>query len=106
MVALSRNVGDKEQKIIILGDADCLSNGEISISRKKVRASNYSLITSSFFWMSDDEVPIDVRRPPLPDNKVYISKGGMLVTKIVSLGIFPLGLILFAILIWVRRKGR
>lgn len=106
MVALSRTMGDKEQKIIILGDADCLSNGEISMSRKKVRASNYSLITSSFYWMSDDEVPIDVRRPSLPDNKLYISTAGMLTTKIFSVGVLPLALIIFAILIWVRRKGR
>ena len=106
MVALSRNVGNKEQKIIILGDADCLSNGEISISRKGVQASNYSLITSSFFWMSDGEVPIDVRRPKLPDNKVYVSKGGMTATKVVFMGVIPLVLILFSILIWVRRRGR
>ncbi|MDE7374518.1 MAG: ABC transporter, partial [Odoribacter sp.] len=85
---------------------DCLSNGEISMSRKKVRASNYSLITSSFYWMSDDEVPIDVRRPSLPDDKLYISTAGMLTTKIFSVGVLPLALIIFAILIWVRRKGR
>ena len=106
MVALSRAVGNREQKIIILGDADCLSNGEISISRNGVGASNYSLITSSFFWMSDGEVPIDVRRPKLPDNKVYVTKGGMTVTKIVLIGVIPLMLILFASVIWIRRRGR
>ena len=106
MVALSRTMGNKEQKIIILGDADCLSNGEISISRNGVEASNYSLITSSFFWMSDGEVPIDIRRPKLPDNKVYVTKGGMTVTKILFMGVIPLVLILFAILIWIRRRGR
>ena len=28
VVALSRKVGNKEQKIILTGDADCISNGE------------------------------------------------------------------------------
>lgn len=41
-LAMSRSTGGKEQRIIILGDADCLSNGEISIGRKEVAAANYS----------------------------------------------------------------
>ncbi len=41
-LAMSRSMGGKEQRIIILGDADCLSNGEISIGRKEVAAANYS----------------------------------------------------------------
>ena len=41
-LALNRKVGDKDQKIIILGDADCISNGEISRQRSNIIASNYS----------------------------------------------------------------
>ncbi|MDD4639494.1 MAG: Gldg family protein, partial [Bacteroidales bacterium] len=55
VLALSRMVGEKEQKIIISGDADCISNGEISISRNDIPAANYSMITGLFFWMSDNE---------------------------------------------------
>ena len=33
-LVLTRNVGEKEQKITILGDADCLSNGELSWLRR------------------------------------------------------------------------
>lgn len=106
VVALSRQIGDKEQKIVVLGDADCLSNGEISISRKGIAAANYSLITSSFYWMSDNEVPIDVRRPSAPDKKINVSPTGLLVTKVMSLGIFPLALLLYAIFLLIRRKGR
>ncbi|MFR4036748.1 MAG: hypothetical protein ACLTZT_02470 [Butyricimonas faecalis] len=62
-LAMSRPMGGKEQRIIILGDADCLSNGEISIDRKDISAVNYFLISGSFFWLSNEEVPIDVRRP-------------------------------------------
>ena len=32
-LALSRQVGKKEQKIVVLGDADCLSNIELSRGR-------------------------------------------------------------------------
>ncbi|MCR9013322.1 Gldg family protein [Gabonibacter chumensis] len=105
-LALSRKVGEKEQKIIIFGDADCISNGEISIGRKNVDASNYTIITGGFFWMSDNEVPIDVRRPTMPDNKVYLGETGMYVSKIGFMGVFPGILAIFAILIWIRRRGR
>ncbi len=105
-LALSRKVGDKEQKIVILGDADCISNGEISFNRKNVPAANFSIITGSFFWMSDEEVPIDVRRPTPPDNEVYVGTTGMQVTKIISMGILPAILALSSIFIWIRRRGR
>ncbi len=105
-LALSRKVGEKEQKIFILGDADCISNGEISISRKNIRASNYSLINGAFYWMSDEEVPINVTRPPTPDRKIYLTGTGMRVWKVVLMGGVPAILIFFTIFIWIRRRGR
>lgn len=105
-VALNRKVGDKEQKIIILGDADCISNGEISRQRSNILASNYSFINAMFFWLSDNEVPIDVRRQPATDNKVYLSMDGMSIVKMGFLGGVPILLLLCSIFIWVRRRGR
>ena len=76
-LALSRQFGEKRQKIVVLGDADCLSNVELSRGRANVKAANYILISGIFYWLSDEEVPIDVRRPPLPDNEVYIGETAM-----------------------------
>jgi ABC-2 type transport system permease protein len=105
-IALTRKVGDKDQKIVILGDADCISNGEISISRKEVPASNYSLIMGSFFWMSDNEVPIDVRRPNTTDTKLSVGTKGKIISKWFFIGLFPLLMLTFYILIWIRRRGK
>jgi len=105
-IALSRKLGEKEQKIIVVGDADCISNGEISIGRKGVRAANYNFIMGAFFWMSDDEVPIDVRRPSTTDRKVYVGLSGMRATKWGMLGLLPFGMAVFYILLWIRRKGK
>ncbi len=44
-LALKRPINDKEQKIIILGDADYISNGELYRKRKGVKANNFNLIT-------------------------------------------------------------
>ena len=68
-LALSRKVGEREQKIMILGDADCLSDGELTRTRTPLWTANYVLIQGGFFWLSDGEVPIDVRRPYAIDRK-------------------------------------
>lgn len=106
MVALSRTQNGKEQKIVISGDADCFSSGELGIHRKKVRAQNIMAAKTAFYWMSDEEVPIDVRRPRAPDRKVNVSRLGATMTKVSFLGFIPLILLVSTILIWVRRKGR
>ena len=48
-LALSRKMGEREQKIIILGDADCLSDGELTRNRNPLWAANYVIIQGSFF---------------------------------------------------------
>jgi ABC-2 type transport system permease protein len=105
-LALTRNVAGKEQRIIITGDADCLSNGEISIQRAKVPAANFNLIMGSFFWMSDNEVPIDVRRPTPPDDTLLATGHGVKVSKWLLMGLFPLLLLASYLFIWIRRRGR
>ncbi|MFA6843209.1 MAG: ABC transporter, partial [Bacilli bacterium] len=90
---------------ILTGDADCISSGELS-GRRHMRTSNYSLITGGFFWFSDNEVPIDVRRPRMPDDDIFVNKTGATFTKIFFDYLIPILLLLFGIIIWVRRKGR
>lgn len=71
-MVVSRKVGNKEQKIILTGDADynvCRNSDE----DLGIRTATNFVTTGSFFWM-DNEVPIDVRRPALPDDKVYVEK--------------------------------
>lgn len=106
VVALSRKVGNKEQKIILTGDADCISNGEFGRRVPHARTNNFSLITGGFFWFSDNEVPIDVRRPALPDDKVYVSQPGAKMIKWSFMLLIPLILAGGGVFIWIRRKGR
>ena len=106
VAALSRNIGDKEQRIIISGDADWISNGELGMSRNRIRASNYSLINASFFWLSNEEVPIDVRRPVSPDRDIRIGQSGWGYAEFFLRWLFPILLLGTGLLIWIRRRGR
>ncbi|MEG0797071.1 MAG: Gldg family protein [Odoribacter sp.] len=105
-LALSRKVGQKEQKIIILGDADCISNIEFQTTRKDIFSANYTLVTGSFYWLSDGQAPIDVRRPALSDNNMTMSKEGVYWSKIGLIGVWPALMLLLALFIWIRRRGR
>lgn len=104
-LALSRDINNKKQKIVITGDADCISNGEISIARTDLSAANYNFIMGAFFWMSDNEVPVDVRRPAPTDNTITLGLGGMRFTKWTLIGIFPLIMIIIYMTIWIRRRS-
>lgn len=105
-LALSRKMGEREQKIVILGDADCISDGEFGRSRPGFWSGNYGIIQGSFYWLSDGEVPIDVRRPATKDNKIAVKEQGAIVGKYVFMAVFPGILLILALFIWIRRRSR
>ena len=73
--ALRRDVKGKEQRVFVLGDADCISNAELGVDRE-FRRSNYALIDGMLRWLVYDEYPIDISRPAAKDNDVYLTPAG------------------------------
>ena len=67
MLALTRNVGDREQRIFVLGDVDSISNAELLMSRVGMKTSNFSLITVCSGWLSYGEFPIVLSNIPPVD---------------------------------------
>ncbi|RFS21696.1 ABC transporter [Chitinophaga silvatica] len=106
VLALNRIVNGKEQKIIVTGDADWLSTGELNMRRAKVMASNYSLINAAFSWLSDGEVPIDTRRDPSIDTSLSIGEKGWATTAFIFKWVIPALLIIAGVVIWLRRRGK
>ncbi|MEY8706091.1 Gldg family protein [Bacteroides faecichinchillae] len=106
VLALDRKVGDKEQRIVIAGDADCVSNGEMSKSRNGYASTNFTIVTGTFKWLSYDEYPLDTERPNPKDNEVYISRDARKLVRYGWYGIMPVVLAAIGITILARRKRR
>lgn len=106
VVALSRKVGNKEQKILVTGDADWISNSELFIKRNQVNASNFSLVSAAFSWLSDGEVPVDMRLPDSIDKSLRIGESSWTYIEIFIKYIIPLSMLGAGIIIWIRRRGR
>lgn len=105
-VGIKRVINNKEQRIIILGDADCISNAEHNTQRKGLSAYNYAIISGSFYWLSDEEAPFDTRRPKAIDNGVRISLAAFKNYTILFQWIIPGIMLIFAMIMWIRRRNR
>ncbi|MEJ5145317.1 Gldg family protein [Sphingobacterium sp. MYb388] len=64
-LALTRPVKNKEQRILVVADADFMSNSELM--RQSPRTANFSIMTDFFRWFSHNEFPIDTTRPEPTD---------------------------------------
>lgn len=107
VVRLTRQVGDKKQRIYVCGDADCMANSELTTSRNDMSTSNFTLITETFRDLSYNEFPVNDERPHPSDDKMSISgQGALLVVRILFMGIIPVGLLAGYIFTWWRRRKK
>jgi ABC-2 type transport system permease protein len=102
VVALTRKIKGKNQKIVVSGDADLMSNSELNRSQ----TGTFQFVTDVFTWFSDYKFPIDTTRPKSIDNTITISSNQLYSTKIVIIGLFPLLIILTGTFILIRRNRR
>lgn len=105
-LALTRKVGEKEQRILVLSDATAISNGELSGRRRIYNVLNYALITGGFNWFSYGEAPLDIRRPSPTDMKSTLTRDDIKYVKAVCFGILPGLLLLLAVASGIRRQRK
>ena len=106
-VALSRQVAEKKQNVVVLGNADMIANGELMTNRTGIPAANYCLISESFHYLTDGQFPIFAGRPASPDNDIlYLSKDAKDWIKWIFNAILPGIIALLGIVLLIRRKSR
>lgn len=103
-IALHKKIGEKQQRIFVIGDADFMSNAELS--RQNLNSLNFSFVTELFRWFSNGEFPIDTTRELPKDNKLLINNSQLTWIRWGLLGMLP-GLIAIAVS-WmlISRKRR
>lgn len=100
-IALKRNIDSKEQKIIIFGDADFMSNAQAS--RNTPRNVNMSFTIKMFKWFSNNQYPVSIRRPKSIDTKILLNRDGIILLKVILLGIIPFLIALAGTVFLIRR---
>ena len=105
-VALQRKIKNKNQRIIILGDADCISNGEISMRRAGFRAANFKFFTGMFEWLSNSKAPINTSRPKFTDNKLNLGLAFGKFWAFFFKWLVPFSFLIASLLIWLKRRKK
>lgn len=103
-LSLTKQVKGKEQRILVLGDADFMSAAELY--RANIRVANFPFMMEVFKWLSFDQFPIDVSRPKAADNKILVSKQDVTLLRIILLVVFPALLLSAGTVLLISRKRR
>jgi ABC-2 type transport system permease protein len=102
-VSITRNISHKQQRIIISGDADFMSNAELSRGQ---RGDNEYFMDGLFRWLSNGAFPIDASRPPAKDIQMNISDPQITLLMWVCKGIIPgIIAIIGSIVLITRRRN-
>lgn len=88
--ALERDVGGRNQRVAVLGDADFLSSAvEDSQDLQGLSAIKGSLLFATFRWLSHGAYPIDTSRPVPIDRTMHLELRQVDYVKIVLYGVIP-----------------
>ena len=103
-VSLSRKINGKEQRIVVTGDADFMSNAELN--RSNMNTANFVFNTALFSWLNYGDFPIDTSRPDAKDKRVTVSTDAVDGLKMLYIWILPGILVAFAAILLIRRKRK
>ncbi|MBQ0043788.1 MAG: Gldg family protein [Bacteroidales bacterium] len=109
-LALTRKRGEneKEQRVIIVGDADCFSNSVLQLvsSDQSSRAYNFDMLPGSFRWLCYGEFPISPAHKPYIDSDVRLTPMQMPLVRALYNYVIPAVIALVGIVILYRRRKR
>ena len=105
-IGLTRTVGDREQRIALVSDADFISNIELGTFRKTTGNSNTQFYSGLYEWFTSSTYPIMIE-PILPvDNEITLTTKGASAMRVVFVYVFPILLLLLGGLVLTLRKRK
>lgn len=98
LLAMHRNMGKKDQRILVAGDADFLSN---------IRTMQVGRYASYFYgWLSNGEFPVYLPGDPPPDNRLRVQPATAKMLRIIYIYVIPGAVLLLATVLLIRRKRK
>ena len=107
--AITRAVGDQQQKVVVAGDTSFFTEAKlarrtISISNRETATNNNQLVDSILRWMTDDRLPPLIERPEPRDQRINI--GGGHVRAINLIGVYAMTGLLSLYAGWILYRRR
>ena len=106
LIALQRSLNNSLQRIIVSGDADWLSNGELYRTREGFYNGNFALQKAIFNWLGNDKYPISLTYTRPIDNHIFLKRRDVSLVKMFSLGVYPLILLISLVVYRNKRKRK
>lgn len=107
-MSLSRKLdSDKEQRAIVLADADCFSNSFLQLANRQSTTSyNFSMLPASFRWLCYGEFPVSSSRIPRKDTDISLTPTGMPLVRNIYCIAIPLLLAAAGTAVIMRRRRK
>jgi gliding motility-associatede transport system auxiliary component len=96
--AASRRVGEKEARLVVIGDSDFATNNYARIQR------NGDLFMNTVNWLAQDEDLIAIRPKSPTDRRVTMSEGQQTMLFWLTVFLMPLAVIGTGAYVWWKRK--
>ena len=101
---LERKINNKEQRIMIVGDADFMSN---SMYNSGIVPNINKIVAGGIFkWLSNDKFPVNSSHESGEDTKFKIGTKGVAWLRIIFLGVIPGFIALLGTIILIKRKRK
>ncbi|MDE6451327.1 MAG: hypothetical protein K2L23_03390, partial [Odoribacter sp.] len=106
LAGFQRMVGERQQRIVVSGDADWLSNGELFRTRDGLLNGNFRLQQGIFRWLCQEQYPLVLTYKQPVDNHISLRQRDVARVKMVALGGYPLVVLLFFMIYRSRRRRK
>jgi ABC-type uncharacterized transport system involved in gliding motility auxiliary subunit len=97
-VAESKKVGDKEARLVVVGDSDFASNNYVGL------AGNGNLFLNTINWLAQDEDLISIRPKSATNRSVIMTDGQSKFFFWLTFALMPLAVIGTGIYVWWKRR--
>lgn len=97
-VAATRKSGDKEERLVVIGDSDYAANQWVNLQH------NGDLFFNTIDWLAQDENLISIRPKSVTNRRVTLTEGQWSALRWLDLFLLP-GIVIFAgVYIWWKRR--